>query len=223
MLVEQHDQRDRLRPEMRARRTQRIGGLQGMTPLHAPATRDTVADMDIKAAHVRGHDRQVFLHLRRDARFLDRPATVRARCRQRDIDRLVTRGRRLSMGVPAVVATGATARRLRPRRGGPLRERGRLALPGASGRLQCVRQSLELAAQPIALTLQPRILFPQALGIPFDAVAVSLQLIALPTQPLHLTLEVLRRRELRSHRLLMPDSPLQYKRNPLTNYPQRSE
>jgi len=109
LLIEQHDQRDRLRPQMRARGAEGIARLQRMSPLDATATLTTAADMHLKTTHVRLHDRQIFLDLGRHARFGDATATVRTRVRKRNVNDLIEGGGGLTMTMATVAPTGATA------------------------------------------------------------------------------------------------------------------
>jgi hypothetical protein len=63
VFIEQHDQGDRVRPQMRARGAERVRALQRMPALHPAPTIAAAADMDIEPTHVRADDRQIFLEL----------------------------------------------------------------------------------------------------------------------------------------------------------------
>ncbi len=63
VFIEEHDERDRLRPQMRTRRPEGVGSLERMAALHPASTVAAAADMHIEPAHVRPDDRQVFLDL----------------------------------------------------------------------------------------------------------------------------------------------------------------
>jgi len=91
LFVEQHDQRDRVGPQMRAGGVKGVGGLQGMPPLHASAAVGTAADVDVEAAHVPPHNRQILLNLCGEARLGHPAATVWACRRERHLDRFVDR------------------------------------------------------------------------------------------------------------------------------------
>ena len=149
VFIEQHDQRDRVRPEMRARRSERIRRLQRVASLHAPTTVATPAHVHIEATHVRPHDRQILLNLGGDARLGQPAAAMRALIGEGDVDPFVDRGWRLSVGMSPVTATGATSRPPRLRRRRAFRERGRLTLAGAPRRLRRARQALDVPPQPI--------------------------------------------------------------------------
>jgi hypothetical protein len=94
---------------MRAPRTGRSGRLQQMTALDATATLTTAADMHVETAHVRLHDRQIFLDLDRHARFGDATAAVRTLVRKRNVNDLIEGGGRLTMTMATVAPTSSTA------------------------------------------------------------------------------------------------------------------
>jgi hypothetical protein len=144
VFIEQHDQRDRVRPEMGARRPERLRRLQRVAPLHASTTVATSAHMHIEATHMRPHDRQILLNLGGDARLGQPAAAMQALIREGDVDPLVDRGWRLSGSMSPVSAPGATSRPPRLRRRRAFRKRGRLTLAGAPRRLQRARQALDV-------------------------------------------------------------------------------
>jgi hypothetical protein len=77
VFIEQHDQRDRVRPAMGARRPERIRRWQRVAPLHPATTLAAPAHMHSEATHMRPHDRQILLNLGGDAR-LQPAAAIRA-------------------------------------------------------------------------------------------------------------------------------------------------
>jgi hypothetical protein len=220
LFVEQHDQCDRVGPQMRAGGAESVGGLQRMPPLHVPPAVGATADVDVEAAHMRPHDRQILLNLWGDAGLGQPAATVRAGRWQRHINRFVNRRGRVSMRVAAVPLapspTGSTRRCGRR----AFRERRRLTLPCAARRLQRLCQPLNLAPQAIALAFEALVLVAQAF-------TVLSRLLNLAAQPLQLSLGVVNRLRCVAsrHATFMADSPKKYKSNiwirppnPLTNY-----
>jgi hypothetical protein len=89
LLVEDDDQRDHLRTQLRGGRANRVGGLQRMSALHAAATSVTAAHMNVELADHDARDWQFFLILGGDARANHRAGTRRTACRERDIVLLV--------------------------------------------------------------------------------------------------------------------------------------
>jgi hypothetical protein len=163
--------------------------------------------VDPKATHVGPDDRQIFLELIGHARFTHRSTTPGAVRGQRYVNRLVNLPRRPAMPVPAVLPARAPARPARMGGRGPFGERGRRPLRRTSSRVQFLLQVVNflpkpgvLASQPIPLTLQTR----------------------------NLTVFVRNARRwppvvLATHTPVMPESPQQYKRDPLTNYVRSSK
>jgi len=129
MLIEQDDQRDGVRPQMGVRRAERIGGLQRMPAQDATAAPTTAADMHVETAHVRPHDRQIFLDLGRDAHFGDATTAMRTLVRKRQVNDLIDGGRRLTMTMAAMAPTGPTAGLPRIRFRRALREGAACRLP----------------------------------------------------------------------------------------------
>lgn len=248
MLIEQHDQRDRVRPEMGARRPEGIRGLPRVAALHASTAVATPAHMHIEATHVWPHDRQVLLNLGGDA-GLGQPATaMRARLGEGNVDPFVNRSWRLSVRMSPVSASGATSRRPRLRCRRAFRERRRLTLAGASRRLERSRQPLDIPLQSISIVLQSSPIAFQPLPLLLQLVPIALQLLTLSLQPrvvltesfrflaglldltpqsLPFTLRVIARARGRAlrHATVMADSRKKYKPklwigvvNPLTSY-----
>lgn len=151
--VHQHDERDRPWPQVHVRGTQRIGGLQGMPALHAPATLAATTHLHIELSDDRSHDREIFLILGGDAGELDGAATVRARRWQRGGVGLIDAGRPWSSPATAIRGTGAPARTSAATLGPVFREGGRLTEAGAPGRIELLLETFVLALQPIAFTL----------------------------------------------------------------------
>jgi hypothetical protein len=185
VFVEQHDQRDRVPPQMRTRRAERISSLQRMPALHSPATAVAAPYMHIEPTDMRSHHGQIFLILGRDACRSGRPA-VRAPLGQGDVDAVIDRRRRLPMGMAPMPSTRATAGRTGVRGGRALRERRRLTLAGAARGVKRPCQPLNLAPQTIALAFEPRVLVAQS-------TTFIARLLGLAAQPLQLPLSVIDR------------------------------
>ena len=66
-LIEQHREGDRLWPQLRGRRAERIGRLQAITALHPTPVLRALPDVDVETAHARSMHRELFLVLGRDA------------------------------------------------------------------------------------------------------------------------------------------------------------
>jgi hypothetical protein len=162
--------------------------------------------MHIKLAHVRPHDRKIFLNLRGDPRFDQAAAAVGALVGQRDVNALVDHGRRLSVAMATMPATGATARPAWMCHRLAFREGRGLPLARAACRLQCLRQPLNLTPQAIALSFQLRILIAKPLAF----VARPLNLTAQPLQFSLTVFDVLRLVATR-HAIVMADSRKKYK------------
>jgi hypothetical protein len=140
-----------------------------MPPLHAAPTAATLADVHVKAAHMRLHDGQLFLELVRDAHFVEGTAARGTASGQWHVDHFVHECRRVAMSVAAVVPTWPTTRHLRVWRRRAFRERCRLSLPGAASRVQ---------------------LFFQSFIFTFQALAGALRFLELPTQTIDFTIQV---------------------------------
>ena len=76
LFIEDDDQRDHLRAELRGRGAEGIGGLQRMSPLHPPPAAVAAAHMNVKLPDDHTRDRQFFLVLCRDARRCDPAGTA---------------------------------------------------------------------------------------------------------------------------------------------------
>jgi hypothetical protein len=206
VFIEQHDQRDRVRAEMRARRTEGLRRLPRVASLHAPTTVATPTHMHIEATHMRPHHRQILLNLRGDARLDQAAAALRTRRGEGDVDPFVNRRRRLPMGMSAVTTTGASSGRTRTGRRRAFREGRCLSLPRAPHRLERLGQPLNLPPQALALAFQTRVL----LAEPLAFISRALDLTA---QPLQLSLGVLDALRLvaQRHATVMADSRKKYK------------
>jgi hypothetical protein len=206
LLIEERDQRDRLRTKVRTCGAERVRCLERMAPLDTTMALPALAHMHAKPPHMRVDDRQLFLDLLGHARFSDRAATVRTSGRQRHVNGLVDVARRAAMAVAPVTSAGAPTRSLRLAHGRAFRERRGLPFTRpARGR--------QFLLQLIVLTLQ--------------SVPGSLRPLELTLQPIDFSVELLergwfrrRRRIVRAlgHAPVMPESAPQYKRDPLTNY-----
>jgi len=159
--------------------------------------------MHVETAHLRSHDRQVFLDLGRYTRFGNTTAAMRALVRKRNVDDLIDGGRRSTMPMATVTATGPPAGSPRIPCRGAFRERRRLSFARAPRRG-------EFLLQPLVLTLQ--------------SFTRLLRFLKLTTQTIELSIEVFERWGLWlglasvGHAPVMPESALRYKRDPLTSY-----
>ena len=150
LFVEDHRERDGLRPELDAGSTQRIRRLQRMPALHAPATSPALAHVHAKRADHDSRDGQFFLELRRDTRLADGARTLRTARGQRGVVRFIHSPWPLSVGLDAIVPAGFSAGATRVA-GQRLRKRGGLSVRGATGLLQLPLQAIVVSPQPIAL------------------------------------------------------------------------
>ena len=104
--------------ELYAGRTQRVGGLQGVSALHPPPALRAVPDLDIETPHKGAHLRQFFLILRRHPGHVNRAAAVRTRRRHRRREGLVDLSRARAAALPTVACasppSGMPAATLRP-------------------------------------------------------------------------------------------------------------
>jgi hypothetical protein len=194
VFVEQNDQRDRVWSQMRTRRAEGIGRLERMPALEASTTLHTAAHMHVESAHVRLHQRQILLDLARHPRLGHASAAVGTRRRQRHVDGVIDRRRRLAVRMPAMLTTWTSPRLARIGFRGPLRERRGLAFPRAARALQRLRQSVNLSPQAIAFPLQLRVLVTEPIILAFDTFPLASELLSLATQPLHVLLEIIVRR-----------------------------
>jgi hypothetical protein len=143
-------------------RAERIGCLQGMSAWDAAPTPLTLSNVDVKRAHDRSHGRQVFLVLRREARFDHRARTARTDGRDRRFVRFIDMQGNGSLRRPPICRTW-----LAPGpswvHGGPiLGKRRRLPTPGPPRRFEFLAQSFVFAPQPLDLS-------PQRLALSFGA------------------------------------------------------
>ena len=135
LLVEDHHEGDGLRPELHGGGPQRVGGLQRMAALHPASTHRAASDPDIKAAHDRVHDRQLFLILRCHAGRRHGAGAVGTRRRHRNGDSPhrhapVAVGDRGAHAVPRVGARAAAGAAV----GGPFEKGAAWRLPARRAR-----------------------------------------------------------------------------------------
>ena len=149
--VQLDDERGDAGAELHRGRPEGVGGLEAMTPLHAPAALRAAADLDVEAAHDGADRGEFFLILRGDAGHLDGAAAVGARARRRCPVGLVDLRRAASGPLPAVLRPGPSAGRL----AGPLRPvlgEGRgLPLAGAAGLIELFPEVFAASLPPVSL------------------------------------------------------------------------
>ena len=163
-FIEQHRQRDRLRPPLDRSGAERIRGLQRMTALHAAPAPDALTDVDVKGAHDRALHRQLFLILRGDAHRAHRAVAVWAPLRQARLVCLIDLRWRSPVGARAVCSAGFPSR---PTWGGharPARERRRLAIDGAARGVELFFQFFVFAPESLPLRFRSTQVFAE----PFD-------------------------------------------------------
>ena len=110
LRVQLDHQRDDPATELRARRAQRVRGLQDVAALHPSLTLRAAADLDVEAAHDRAHHGQFFLILRRHAGHCDRATAIRTRHRNWRRVRLVDPRRARTAAVAAILRAGLPPR-----------------------------------------------------------------------------------------------------------------
>jgi hypothetical protein len=198
-LVEEHREGHGARPELRGRRAERLGGLERVAALHAPAAGRALADGHLKRSDDGPLDRQLFLVLRRHAHQAHGPLAVRARRRQRRRIGGVDVPRRLTMPAAAIGRAGPTARPPRAADPRPPRERRRLPIHGTPRRFELVFQLGVFAPEPLPLR--------------FRAAQVLAQPLVVPAQFVNDLLRIPRRRRLlgRRHAEVMPNPRSPYK------------
>jgi hypothetical protein len=157
LRVQLRGRHDRLRPQLRRGRAERIRRLQRVPPLYAAATLLAGADVDLEGPNDRAHPREFSLILRRHAGLDYRPCTRRTRPGQRRVVLFID-----SHGRAAPGDCERTARLARAPRG-----------------IQLAPQAVVLAAQPLVFPLQAFVLAPQP-------VALALCSLSALTQPLNL-------------------------------------
>ena len=148
LLIEDHPERGRLRPEPRPRRRvhrtlERVASLHPLPAALAPS------DVDVKGADPHARDREFLLILCRDAGLDHRRLTRRARGGQGRVDV----GRHASTRRAAVRGAGLPPGALRI----PLRRLGkrrRLAIAGTPRRIQLSFEPIDLRPQPLILAAQ---------------------------------------------------------------------
>ena len=165
--VQLHDQGDGLWTQLHAGRSQRIGGLQSVAALDAPATTRAVADLDVEPPHDGAHHPEIFLVLSGHAGRHHRATAVRTRRRHRRPVSLVNLRRPLTTSLPTVLCARATTRTSAPTLRSVLGEGRCLPESRPSGRGQLL---LEVVALPLELFAAPL----PSIPVPLD----SLQLVA---------------------------------------------
>jgi hypothetical protein len=179
LLIENHGKGDHLRAELGARRPERVGGLQGVTSLHAPAARAARPDVNAKLTHDDARDREFFLGLRRDPRLAQSAAAVRTGARQRHLVVLIHLPRPSPMRFRAIPPPGFASRSARrPRQG--FGEGGRLAVRSTPRLVELPLQAIIVAPQSIAFAFDTLQLTAQAIPFllrPFGALAQFIVLV----------------------------------------------
>jgi len=212
LRVEDSGERDRLWPELRRGRTQRIGRLQRMAALHAAAAGATATNLDRERAHDRTDDREIFLVLPRGAGAAQSSATLRARLGQSRTMALVDMPRDCAMGFAAIRTTRPSARRSRGARRCSTRERGGLPIHLATGVVELVFEAVDLLAEDVPL-------LPVAVPVAIRSFVLAPESLNLALLPLQLRDQLLARRGLpsRLHAPVMPRSPMEYKTETLND------
>jgi hypothetical protein len=160
LFVEDHHQRDHLRPELGRRSANRIRRLQRMATLDTPTASVAPADVQIKLPDDDARDGQLFLVLRGDGRFDDRTGAGRTLRRERHVVALVDLGRHPSTGFGTVRATRLPSRTFRLRfqrfgEGGGLPEsRPARVIELPFEMINLLTEALIFSAQSIALALR---------------------------------------------------------------------
>ena len=127
-----------------------------MAPLSARAAAPAAPDPDPKAPHMRARcDRDVLLVLVGYALEIELTATARAAVGQRHLDRLIDMLGNRPVRVTAMLGAAPASRPPWTRLRIILRERRRLALAGAPGRLQLRAKPRVLGQQTLVLRPQP--------------------------------------------------------------------
>jgi hypothetical protein len=179
LLIEHDREGDRLRPELRARRAQRVGGLQRVASLHAAPAHPTRADVNPKRPDDDPRHRQFFLILHCHPGRVDRSATVRAVVGQRRVVPLID-----PAWAAAPTFAAVPCARFAP---WPTRMRGessgegrRLTMRRPAGFIELALQSLVITPQAVVLALQPIMLALQPLPFVFELLALTTQRITFP-------------------------------------------
>ena len=157
VLVQEHNEGDRAGPQVHVSGAQRVGGLQRMAALDAPATGDTAPDLHVKASNDGPDHREIFLILGGDALQLHRAPISGTRCRQWCVvSHIDVRGHR-AMRAASVPAAGSSAPWPTAALWVILGERGRLPEPCTPRRIELALQAFVVPLQPIALAIgRPR-------------------------------------------------------------------
>ncbi len=125
-----------------------------MPALEALVAAAAATDMDVELP-VNGLARDLDLELLGDVRLIERPAAIGAAVRQGRLMNLVDliRGRRLAVGLGAVVLARLATRLATGRLGLALGERGGLTLAGAGGLVELAAEALVLSLQVVEASL----------------------------------------------------------------------
>jgi hypothetical protein len=197
LLIEDHPERGRLRPELRGRGAECIGRLERVASLHPLPAALAPSDVDVKGADPHARDREFLLILCRDAGLDHRRLTRRARGGQGRVVVIIDVGRHASTRRAAVRGAGLPPGALRI----PLRRLGkrrRLAIAGTPRRIQLSFEPIDLRPQPLILAAQ--------------RISVTLRVLR-PLTPRPAIARIRRRlRQLRvGHADVMSDLPQKYK------------
>src|SRR5262249_33623956 len=137
LLVEFDDGRLGIGPQLGGGSAEGVGRLQGMAPLHPAAALTALADVDVESP-VNGLARDLDLVLLGDVGLVQGAAAVGANARQGRLVDLIdlVGGRRLAVGLGAVILARLAPGSLGVCLGLALGEGGRLALAGTEGRVE---------------------------------------------------------------------------------------
>jgi len=207
-LFVQHDgQRHGGGSELCGRRTDRIGRLERVAPLHAPTTGGAVADGDVKRTHDGAHLGQVLLVLHRVPRGAQASTALRTLRWQRGRMAFVNLRRDRPMGLPAVAGASLSARPAGPPTRGAARERRGLSVQRAPRIIELVFEPVDLLAQPVAFA-------PIAVPVAFRLFAFASQTLVLTLSPFQFGDQILARGRApaRVHGFVMPRVDRKYKR-----------
>jgi hypothetical protein len=155
LLVEFDDGSLGVRPQWRGRGADGVGRLQGVAPLNTVSALPAPAEVEVELP-VNGLARDLDLELLGDVGFVEGATTVGACVGQRGLVDLVNLfgGRRLAVGLDAIVLAWLAARLARRRLGLALGERRGLALAGAEGLVELAAEALVLGLEVVDALLK---------------------------------------------------------------------